>query len=264
MLAVWGHPRIKEWLRLVLEVAPAKTWRPSPGLKSPVVFTEGTSGTLLHELIGHLTEGDLVASGQSPLAELGGANLTEAALDVIDDPTRYDLPGGFSCDDEGVPAVPIPLLRGGRLCNWLCDRETARLIDGSPGRGRRSDWRSPPVPRLSNLIVATGTTSPSEIEADLTNGLVVTRLAGAAVDPVSSRTVLRVERGFEVRNGRRRRPAGPFELTGRVPEILAAIDPAVGDDPIPDWRLGWCVKDGLPLPTGSEAPTILIRRLEVL
>ena len=109
-----------------------------------------------------------------------------------------------------------------------------------------------------------GDTDPASIEGDLAQGLVVTRLAGATVDPVSRRTVLRVERGFEIRNGRRRRPLASFELTGSVTEILAGIDPAIGNDPTPDWRLGWCVKDGLPLPTGSEAPTLLVHNLEVL
>ena len=229
-----------------------------------MVFTEGAAGPLLHELIGHLTEGDLVSSGRSPLTGLDGATLTDAALDLTDDPTRDDLPGGFSCDDEGVSAEPIALLRSGRLCGWLDDRSSAAARGGVPGRGRRSDWRSPPAPRLSNLVAAAGTADPASLEAGLTHGLVVTRLSGATVDPVSSRTVLRVERGFELRNGRRRRPLATFELTGSVTEILAGIDPAVGNDPTPDWRLGWCVKDGLPLPTGSEAPTLLVRRLEVL
>ena len=120
------------------------------------------------------------------------------------------------------------------------------------------------MPRLSNLVVPAGTASPESIEADLKRGFVITRLSGATVDPISSRTVLRVERGFEIRNGRRRRPLAPFELTGGVTEILAGIDTAVGNDPTPDWRLGWCVKDGLPLPTGSEVPTMMVRRLEVL
>jgi hypothetical protein len=264
MLAVWGQPRIKEWFRGFLEPPPTRPWNPAPGLRTPVVFADGTAGALLHELVGHLVEGDLVATGRSPLAALSGANLTEAALDLVDDPTRVDLPGSFSCDDEGVAAAPITLLSGGRLCGWLCDRETAEIVGGRPGRGRRSDWRSPPVPRLSNLVVSAGSTPAAAIEADLSLGLVVTRLAGATVDPVSGRTVLRVERGCEIRNGRRRRPAAPFELTGSVTEILAGIDPAIGDDPTPDWRLGWCVKDGLPMPTGSEAPTLLVRRLEVL
>jgi hypothetical protein len=264
LLAVWGQPRLGDWIRALFESPPTRCWNPPPGLRVPVVFSAGTAGALLHELVGHLVEGDLVANGRSPLAGLGGANLTEAAIDLVDDPGRIDLPGGFDCDDEGVPARPLPLLRAGRLCGLLCDRETATLCGAAPGRGRRADWRHAPVPRLSNLVVAAGSHPPKELEADLTHGIVITRLSGATVDPMSSRTVLRVERGFEIRNGRRRRSLAPFELTGGVTEILAGIDPAMGNDPTPDWRLGWCVKDGLPLPTGSEAPTLVVRRLEVL
>lgn len=264
LLAVWGQPRLGDWIRALFERPPARRWAPDPGLRTPVVFADGTAGALLHELVGHLLEGDLVADGRSPLAALGGATLTEAALDVADDPGRADLPGAFTGDDEGVPAAPVALLRGGRLCGLLCDRETAVRCGAPPGRGRRSDWRHPPVPRMSNLVAGAGTTAPGEIEAGLDHGLVITRLAGATVDPVSRRTVLRVERGFEIRNGRRRRALAPIELTGGVIEILAGIDPVLGDDPTPDWRLGWCVKDGLPLPTGSEAPTVLVHRLEVL
>jgi TldD protein len=264
LLAVWGQPQLGGWIRALVEPRPTRTWSPSPGLQTPVVFTNGTAGALLHELVGHLVEGDLIANGRSPLNGLGGASLTEADIDLIDDPGRTDLPGAFDCDDEGVPAEPVTLLRGGRLCGLLCDRETAEACDVKPGRGRRADWRHPPVPRLSNLVVPAGTVPPQAIEADLKHGLVITRLSGATVDPVSSRTVLRVERGYEIRNGRRRRPLASFELTGGVTEILAGIDPAVGNDPTPDWRLGWCVKDGLPLPTGSETPTLMVRRLEVL
>ncbi len=264
LLAVWGQPRLGGWIRALVEPRPTRTWSPSPGMRCPVIFADGTAGALLHELVGHLVEGDLVASGRTPLAGLGGANLTEAAIDLIDDPGRSDLPGAFDCDDEGVPAKPVTLLRRGQLCGLLCDRETAEICDVPAGRGRRADWRHPPVPRLSNLVVPAGDVPPRSIEADLRHGLVITRFSGATVDPISSRTVLRVERGFEIKNGRRRRPLAPFELTGGVTEILAAIDPAVGNDPTPDWRLGWCVKDGLPMPTGSEAPTLMVRRLEVL
>jgi predicted Zn-dependent protease len=102
------------------------------------------------------------------------------------------------------------------------------------------------------------------MESEIEHGLVVTRVGGAAVDPVSSRTVIRVERGYEIRHGRRRRPLAPFELTGGALEILAGIDSRVGSDAITDWRLGWCVKDGVPLATGSEAPTLIVHHLEVL
>jgi predicted Zn-dependent protease len=146
----------------------------------------------------------------------------------------------------------------------LCDAEGGRALGCDPGRGRRANWSRPPVARLSNLVISAGEVAPDDLEADLDHGLVVTRLGGATVDPVSSRIVLRIEKGWEIRHGRRRRPLASCELTGSVLEILANIDPRVGSDPTPDWRLGWCVKDGVPLPTGSEAPTLLVTRFEVL
>ena len=156
LLAVWGQPRLGAWIRALFEPPEGRSWCPSPGMRGPVVFTEGTAGALLRELVGHLVEGDLIAAGRSPLSGLGGAILTEAAFDLVDDPGRTDLPGAFDCDDEGVRARPVVLLRSGRLCGLLCDRETAALCEVAPGRGRRADWRHPPVPRLTNLVVSAG------------------------------------------------------------------------------------------------------------
>ena len=264
LLAVWGHPQLGHWLAEFLEPPPSKCWGPDAGTRLPVVMTAGTAGVLLHELIGHLTESDLVAAGVSPLSRLMGATITAATLDIVDDPTRTDLPGSFNHDDEGIKAQPVRLVESGRLCNFLCDRSGGARLGCHPGRGRRAGWNRPPVTRQSNLVIASGEYPPEDMESEIEHGLVVTRVGGATVDPVSARTVLRVERGHEIRHGRRRRSLAPFELTGGALEILAGIDSRIGSDAVTDWRLGWCVKDGVPLPTGSESPSLLVGRLEVL
>ncbi|MEJ2188739.1 MAG: metallopeptidase TldD-related protein [Acidobacteriota bacterium] len=264
LLAVWGQPLLGTWLQQLAAPEPGKRWEPAPGTELPVLFSGGTAGALLHELVGHLAESDVFASGASPLAGLLGATLTATTMDIFDDPTRADLAGSFDCDDEGIAATPIRLVRAGRLEGLLCDREGAEQLGTSPGRGRRAAWNRPPVPRLSNLVISPGATPPEKLEADVDHGLVVTGIGGATVDPLSARTVLRVESGWEVFHGRRRRPLAPCELTGSVVEVLARIDPRIGADPTADWRLGWCVKNGSPLPTGSEAPSILVERMEVL
>ena len=264
LLAVWGHPRLGSWIERLLEGNPTKTWAAPAGTRLPVLFTDGTAGIFLHEAVGHMAESDLARAGGSPFSELLGAAVSSPGLEVIDDPSRTDLPGSFDYDDEGVRAAPVTLIRNGRFESLLCDREGGRGLRCDAGRGRRAVWSLPPVARLSNLVITAGATRPQDLEADLEHGLVVTRVGGARVDPVSLRIVLKVERGWEVRHGRRRRPLAPCELTGNVLESLANIDPRIGDDPTPDWRLGWCVKDGVPLPTGSEAPSLLVDRLEVL
>jgi len=264
LLAVHDHPSLGIWLREMLAPPPARTWAPESRSRLPVLFAGGTAGALLHELVGHLAESDLTARGLSPFAALAGAEIASHGVTIVDDPRRRDLPGGFTADDEGVEARPIHLLSDGVLSGWLCDRRGGRLLGHAPGRGRRATWDHPPVARMSNLVMAPGTTRPQDIERDLQNGLVVSRLSGATVDPTSGRVVIRIERGWEIRHGRRRRELGQFHLTGSALNLLADIDPAVGDDPQPEWRLGWCVKNGLPIATGSEAPTILVRQLEVL
>jgi hypothetical protein len=263
LLAVWQHPRLGEWMKEILEPPPAKGWRPEPGWRGPVLLTAGTGGVLVHELIGHLAEADVVEKS-SPLASLGGATITTDALDVVDDPLRFDLAGAFDRDDEGAAAEAIPIVAAGRFEHFLCDRNGGQRLGTEAGRGRRASFSRPPIARMSNLVVGCGEASPESLESDLDHGLLVTRLGGATVDPLSCRTVVRVERGWEIRRGRRRRPLAPFELTGNVMEVLATIDPRLGNDPTPDWRLGWCVKDGHPIATGSLCPSLLIHRLEVL
>ncbi len=264
VLATWNHPSLWEWAPLVNPVPQRKPWRPGSGEHLPVVFTAGTAGVLIHELVGHLLEGDILSRGQSPLENTEAAVVGPPTLSVTDDPSRFDLPGAFSADDEGIPATRIELLKGGVVCGALCDLFTADELGRPPGRGRRAAWNSPPVPRMSNLLVQSGQTEPEALENDLKIGLVISRLGGASVDPRSGQVIFRVEQGWEVRHGRRRRPLAPFELTGDILEILRSIDPDLGNDPTPDWRLGWCLKAGLALPTGSEAPTLLVHSMEVV
>jgi hypothetical protein len=264
LLAVWRNPELGLWLQQLAAPPGRRSWSPPPGQALPVVFAAGTAGALLHEVLGHLVESDLALTGASPLARLGGSTVAPATLNLGDDPTRFELPGAFSSDDEGFPAQPRTLLQAGVLVGWLCDRAGAERLASPPGRGRRASFCRPPVARLSNLVLEPGQTSPSDLEHDVRHGLVVTRVGGASVDPLSGRTVIRVERGFEVVRGRRARPLQPFALTGSVLELLAHIDPNLGSDSCPEWRLGWCVKGGAALPTGSLAPTLLVHRLEVL
>jgi predicted Zn-dependent protease len=264
LLAVWGHPEIPRWQRELGRTAPGRRWCPPSGHRAPVLFAAGTAGVLLHELVGHAAEADLVLAGSSPLSGLLGAAVTAPTIHVVDDPGRFDLPGAFSHDDEGVPGQPSTVIRGGQLVGWLADQATAVRLGVAGGRGRRATWDQPPTARVSNLIVPPGDTAPEVLRGDLRHGLLVTRLGRATVDPVSGRLLLRVERGLEIANGRTRRPLAPFELIGGALEVLAHLDPVLGADPTPDWRLGWCLKDGAAVPTGSEAPTILAHRLEVL
>lgn len=263
LLSVWDHPDLESWRGRLLESPPRKRWRPPSGESFPILLTDGCSGPLFHEIAGHYLEGDLIGKHRNG-SSLGQEKKFPDHLRVTDDPLREDLPGAFSADDEGVPALRIELIAGGTFRNALCDRSSAEKTGHPAGRGRRAHWNSPPCSRMSNIIVAPGSADPRDMEADLKSALLITRLGGAAMEPKTGRVQLQVESGWEIRRGRRRRQLSPCLLGADVEEVFGNIDPDIGSDPQIDWRLGWCLKDGMPLPTGSEGPTLLIRKMEVI
>lgn len=263
-LAVWDRVDMNDIVAALGRSSTRRPFQPRTGNQLPILFSQGTAGVLFHELVGHLLEGDVVAAGTSPLCPIGRRGSWPESLHIVDDPTRFDLPGAFTCDDEGVPAQPLTLIQHGDVAGALCDRESATALACTPGRGRRSTWSSPPVPRLSNLVIAPGAATVDDLRNDIRSGLEVCSLTGATVDPVSGRAVIRVESGWEIRHGRRRRQLARCELTGTVHQILKELASEFGDDPTPDARLGWCVKDGQPLPTGSDAPSLLVQQMGVL
>ncbi len=264
VLAVWDPGGLDPLLEAPARPHPHTGWLPEPGTRQPVVFTRGSGSVLIHELIGHMAESDLVATGLSPLSGRTGERIASHTLTVVDDPTLPDLPGSFDADDEGVSASPVTLLTGGVLTGWLCDGTGARKLGASPGRGRRAGWQHPPIARMSNLVTAPGPHDPAELEASITRGLLVTRSGAAMVNPGQRRFVLRIEEGWELLHGRRRRPLAPFHLTGDILGTLAGIRPEIGNDPAPDRNTGWCHKDGHTLPTGALTPTLVVDGLEVL
>jgi hypothetical protein len=264
LLATWEHPSMERWFRLLAEPPPTRPLVVESGTELPVVFTEGTAGALMHEIVGHLLEADHATGHGSPLTRRCGELVAPETLTIVDDPTDTELPGAFTADDEGITAQPITLIQRGRPRAILADQRLARELGVAAGRGRRSSWSEPPVARMSNLVVAPGRTPPVDLESDLRRGLVVTRLGGATVDPARGRVSIRVERGWEVRQGRRRRPLAPCALAGVTEQILGRLEPSMGVDATPDWRLGWCVKGGHPLATGARSPTVLVPDMLVL
>ncbi|OYW06204.1 MAG: hypothetical protein B7Z61_03490 [Acidobacteria bacterium 37-71-11] len=231
--------------------------RPGP---TRALLAPAAAAVLVHELIGHPLEGDLLLRGGSPWAGRGGQRILHAALSVADDPTRGDLPGGFSADDEGAAAAPRPLLAGGVLVGALADRRTAEALGVRPGNARRAGVHAPPRPRISNLIVEAAAALPQPPRGDA--AVEVVSVSSGTLEPASGAVLLHVRTAFALRGGSRRQRLAPFTLVGTVARlargILAAAEPAAAA-PEP----GWCGKDGEFVPTGAVAPWLLLEGMEI-
>ncbi len=255
------YPKAIDALASALKAA-ARPVATAPPPEGPVgvVLSPAAASVFWHEVVGHPLEAD-GGRRHSALARVASASVAPPGLDVTDDPTPPQLPGSFRYDDEGTPARRVPLIEDGRVVGFLTDRRTGG--DESNGHGRAADYRRPPRPRLSNLVVAPGDASLPELLERCGTGLLVHEIAAGSLEPESGRFLLLVVAAESVRRGRVAAPVAPFALSGDVLSALRHLDAARGDTAFPAEGLGLCLKGGEAVPVGGISPAILLHGLRV-
>jgi TldD protein len=235
--------------------------RKAPGGVMPVVLSSEAGGTMVHEAIGHGLEADLVQAGTSVYAGKIGMQVASPLVTVIDDATIPFARGSFSFDDEGMPAQRTILVENGILKGYLYDRLTA-MKEGrsSTGNGRRESYQAKPIVRMTNTLIAPGTTHPASIVKGVGWGLFVRKMGGGQVNTVTGDFVFEVSEGYLINNGELGEAVRGATLTGNGPAVLMQID-AVGSDL--GFGIGTCGKEGQGVPVADAQPTLLIREMTV-
>jgi hypothetical protein len=228
--------------------------------KARVLLAPAAAAVLLHELIGHPLEGDLLLRGASPWTGMQGERLMRLPLSVSDDPTRTELPGAFSDDDEGEPARPRVLLADGVLVGALADRESAAALGVPTGNARRASVHARPRPRMSNLVARAADPLPHPPRHEA--AIEVATLTSGTLEPASGSILLHVRTAFALRRGERHRTLAPFTLVGSLAAVCSGLL-AAAEPTLPAAEPGWCAKDGEIVPTGAVAPWLLLSGLEV-
>jgi predicted Zn-dependent protease len=248
-------------LRSLLAAAAAPRDRavPPPSGQSDVVLGGGCAAVLFHEILGHPLEAD---AGLSPLQRLSEARVAASELEVVDDPKRLDLFGGYERDDEGTVPRTVRLVSAGRIGSKLTDRAHA-APGGSTGHGRRAGPSEVPLPRSSNIVVGSGQATPEEMARRLSNGLWIEEFAGGSLEMASGSFRLRFSRARRVRRGRLADELGPGILAGEILPTLGGVEPIAGREVRACRSLGWCARRGQTVPVQGAAPDILVRGLSV-
>ncbi|OGR54574.1 MAG: peptidase C69, partial [Elusimicrobia bacterium GWA2_38_7] len=232
----------------------------APTAEMPVILEAQAGGTMIHEAIGHSLEADGIQKGISPVyAGKIGAQVANEKITVYDDPTLSSFRGSFLYDDEGTKSEKTILVEKGILKNYLYDRFSARKEKiKSNGHGRRESYAHKPIPRMSNTFIGSGPDDPKLILASVQNGLLVRRMGGGQVNPVTGDFVFEVEEGYLLENGKIKSLVRGASLLGNGPEVLKTID-LVGNDM--GFGVGTCGKDGQGVPVSDGQPTIRIPKL---
>ena len=236
---------------------------PAPAGIMDVVLGNGWPGILLHEAIGHGLEGDFNRKGSSAFSGLMGKQIASRGVTVLDDGTLPDRRGSINVDDEGTPSARNTLIEDGILVGYMQDRQNARLMGVQPtGNGRRESFAHAPMPRMTNTYMTGGDTPPSDIVADLKDGIYAVGFGGGQVDITNGKFVFSCTEAYRVQNGVVGAPVKGATLIGDGATALQKIR-ALGDDMALDPGMGNCGKAGQWVPVGVGQPTVMIGGLTV-
>lgn len=236
----------------------------APAGELPVVLAAGASGVLLHESVGHPLEADANRKKMSVFSGRLGQRVATELCTVVDDATLPGLRGSVNVDGEGtVPREPTVLIQKGVLRAYLQDRLSARLLGMAPtGNGRRQDYASIPIPRMTNTFLAGGDADPEEILRSVPRGIYCKAFSGGQVEPAAGKFTFSLHEAYLIEDGRITRPVKGATLIGSGVEILENIV-AVGHDLQMDQGAWICGKAGQFAAVSVGTPTVKIARMTV-
>lgn len=235
---------------------------PAPPGEMPIVLSPGHSGVLVHEAVGHLLEADFIRKKTSIFWNKLGKPVASELVTIYDDPTIPFFRGSYNVDDEGTLPRKTCLIRRGIMVGLLQDRLSARLMKQRPtGHGRRQDFATWPIPRMSTIYIAPGASPPEEILRSVKKGFYADRFQGGQVED-SGKFTFSVSSGFLIEDGRLTTPVKQATLIGTNIDVLKKIT-MVGSDLAFGLQTGTCSKDGQDVPVSDGCPTIKISRMTV-
>ncbi|HEX5544962.1 MAG TPA: metallopeptidase TldD-related protein, partial [Nitrospira sp.] len=235
----------------------------APAGVMPVVLAGGWPGILLHEAIGHGLEADFNRKKTSAFSNLIGKRVASDVCTIVDDGTLPFRRGSLNMDDEGTQTSCTTLIEKGILRRYITDKLNARLM-GIPltGNGRRENYQSVVLPRMTNTFMLAGESDPQDIIRSVKKGLYAVSFGGGQVDITNGKFVFSASEAYLIEDGRITTPVKGATLIGNGPEILTKVS-MVGHDLKLDNGIGTCGKDGQSVPVGVGLPTIKIDEITV-
>jgi len=237
--------------------------RQAPAGQMPVVLAPGDSGILLHEAVGHGLEADFNRKGTSNYTGQVGKTVASDLCTVVDDPSLFGSRGSINVDDEGAEPHKNVLIEGGVLRGYMHDRLSARALRTEPtGNGRRENFASVPLPRMTNTVLTAGPHDPDEIVRSVKKGIFAKTFGGGQVDISNGDFVFSLTESYLIEDGRITAPLKGVNLIGNGPETLREVS-MLGHDVAVSDGIWTCGKDGQSVPVGVGCPTVKISRITV-
>ena len=190
-----------------------------------VVLAPAAVGTLCHEALGHLAEGDMAECGI--LSSLKGKRIADSSVSITDYPTVPDaLAAGFvPYDDEGTKGRAVEILKKGVVKDLMTDWHYANLLGEAPtGNARAESYHEPPLVRMRNTCMARGDQSADELIASVKNGYLI-RSAPTGTGSPEGNFQFGIMEGYRIEAGELKEGLKPgVSMAGHIVNALARIN----------------------------------------
>lgn len=169
--------------------------------------------------------------GLSLLKGREGEQIAADCVTLMDDPL---LEGGFDSapfDGEGVASKTKAVVENGVLKTLLHNRKTAKKQGvASTGNALRPGLSAPITVAPTNFFFKPGDKTLAELEADMSDGLVITDLSGLhAGANMTSGDFSLLSKGYLLKDGKRVQPVEQITIAGNFYDVLKNIR-AIGSD----------------------------------
>ncbi len=233
-------------------------------------------GLQIHESIGHPIELDRVLGSEANYAGMSFLTLDQLhhlrygsdIVNVVCDARLDHGPGlgTFAFDDEGVPAQPTSIIRGGLFTGYMTSRESAAAVGmaRSSGTMRAESWQNLPLIRMTNVSLLAGEQTLDEV-FDVDNGIYMETNRSWSIDDKRYHFQFGCEVAWEIRGGRRVRMLKNPIYSGISTQFWNSCDAVSGKEHWTLWGVPNCGK-GQPeqvIGTGHGASPSRFRNVQV-
>jgi TldD protein len=227
------------------------------GGKMTVVVDPDLAGVFAHEAVGHASEADLVAMGESCFKDKLGERVGMDELTIHDDSRIKGAFGSLPYDDNGVRGQDKSIIENGVLVGYLSDRERAAEFGiQANGACRAQDFQNKPLVRMSNTLIKAGKHDESELFEGVKDGIYCRGTRGGQVDTARGTFLFNAQDAFRIQNGEITTPLKDVSLTGGILTTLHQIDALGNQQRLGD--PGYCGK-GQWVPVSDGGPLVRIQ-----
>lgn len=196
----------------------------------PIIFKNLVFADIL-SAFGSIFDADQVQKGLSLLKDKIGSVVASDLFTLVEDPFMEDGFNSRSFDDEGHKTIFKKIIDKGELKTYLYNLKTA-IKDGveSTGNGYRSSYKSSVTVAPTNVYIEKGDKTLEDLISSIDKGIYIINVAGlhSGLNQVSGDYSLSAY-GYEIENGKIKRPVNQITIAGNFFETLMDIE-AIGND----------------------------------